>query len=83
MISSMLRQRLTLERTKTGETISDIPASVQDRIFLNQIELPVEEGDVFAWRQPSGLIKRMLVTKVTLYHTSSPLDHYEIDYVPE
>lgn len=83
MINQMLRQRLTLERTKTGETIADIPASVQRKIFINRIDLPVEEGDVLVWRQPSGLEKRMLVTNVTLYDTGSLLDHYEIDYVTE
>jgi len=60
--------------------IGGIKASVQDKIFINDIKLPIEEGDVFEYVVPSGLKQRLLITKVNLYNLNLPLDHYEIEY---
>lgn len=81
-MTSLLNQRLHLVR-KNGENFEQIPASVQKKIYVSDITIPVEEGDVFVWSQPSGVKKRMLATKVTLYNMGSSLDHYEIDYEVE
>jgi hypothetical protein len=77
-----MKQRLILER-KNGEILSDISASVQNKIYINDITLQVEEGDAFEYVLPSGLKQRLLVTKVTLYNMGRPIDHYEIEYTKD
>jgi hypothetical protein len=75
-----MAQRLTLKR-KNGQVVEDIKASVQKKIYINDIKLPIEEGDTFEYVLPSGLKRTLLATKVTLYNVGSQLDHYEIEYV--
>lgn len=82
MFDALLKQRLTLKR-KDGKIFLDIPASVQNKIYINNIKLPIEEGDIFENMLPSGLVQRLLVTKVTLYSMGRPIDHYEIEYVKD
>jgi len=76
-----MKQKLTLWR-KDGKMFPDILASVQDKIYINDIMLPIEEGDIFEYLLPSGLKQRLLVTRVTLYDTGR-LDHYEIEYTKD
>lgn len=82
MLDTIMTQRLKLIK-KSGEIFDDISASVQEKIYINDIKIPVEEGDAFEYNLPSGLRQKLLVTKVILYHTGSPLDHYEIEYVKD
>jgi len=63
-----------------GTVIDDVRASVQDKIFINDISLPVEEGDIFEQKLSSGLVRKMVVTKIQLYNMGSALDHYEITF---
>lgn len=82
MFNNFMAQRLELIK-RNSKTFKNIPASVQEKIYINDIKLPVEEGDIFEHVLPSGLKQRLLVTRVVLYNTGSPLDHYEIEYVKE
>lgn len=82
MLDNFMKQKLKLIR-KNGQVIEDVHASVQEVIYINDVKLPVEEGDIFEYKLPSGFKQRVLVTKVTLYSMNSPLDHYEIEYVKE
>jgi hypothetical protein len=52
-------------------------------IFINDIKIPIEEGDIFEYNLPSGIHQKLLVTKVTLYNIGSSLDHYEIEYIKD
>ncbi len=78
-MNSFMHQTLKLIK-QNGLEFDNIKASVQKKIFINDITLPVEEGDVFLYKQPSGLLKELVVEEVDLYNTNSLLDHYEIGY---
>lgn len=78
----LLKQRLTLIK-RNGTIVHDIPASVQDRIYINDLRIPVEEGDVLSYKLPSELERRLLVTKMVVYNLDSSLDHMELEYVVE
>jgi hypothetical protein len=82
MFDRFMTQKLKLKK-KSGEIFADVSASVQKKIYINDIKLPVEEGDIFEYVLPSGLKQRLLVTRVTLYNFGSPMDHYEVDYVKD
>ena len=82
MPDHFMTQELKLIK-KDSSVIESIRASVQEKIYINDIKLPVEEGDIFEYLLPSGLKQRLLVIKVTLYNIGSPLDHYEIEYVKD
>lgn len=79
MFEHLMKQNLKL--IKNGYIIADnIKASVQDKIYINDIKLPIEAGDSFQYILPSGQIQNLIVKKITLYNMGSPLDHYEIEY---
>lgn len=78
----LLKQRLKLIKNDST-VVENIKASVQAKIFISDITLPLEEGDMFEYVLPSGITQRLFVTKVTLFHFDSPLDHYEIEYQKE
>ena len=82
MPDHFMTQELKLMK-KDSSVVEGIRASVQEKIYINDIKLPVEEGDIFEYFLPSGLKQRLLVIKVTLYNIGSPLDHYEIEYVKD
>lgn len=77
-----MTQELKLVK-KDGSIVEGIKASVQKEIYINDIKLSVEEGDVFEYALPSGVKQKLLVTRVTLYNVGSPLDHYEIEYAKD
>lgn len=80
MLNSLLQQSLKLQR-KNGEVFEDIHASVQEKIFISDIAIPIEEGDTFEYIQPSGLKQALYVTKVMLFDTGmNSMNHYEISY---
>jgi len=83
MLNALMTQKLKLVKKGSNKIFKDIPANVQDKIFINDIKLPIEEGDMFEYKLPSGLKQKLLIVKVTLYNMNSPLDHYEIEYVKE
>lgn len=82
MFNRFMTQKLKLIK-KDSSVIESIKASVQKMIYIDNINLPVEEGDTFEYTLPSGVKQKLLVTKVTLYNIGSPLDHYEIEYVKD
>lgn len=82
MFNNFMTQELKLIK-KDSSIAEGIRASVQEKIYINDIKLPVEEGDTFEYVLPSGIKQKLLVTKVTLYNARSPLDHYEIEYVKD
>lgn len=77
-----LKQTLALKK-KDGKIIENVKASVQDIIYINDIKLPIEEGDILIYVLPSGISQNMLVTRVTLFNFGSILDHYEVEYVKD
>ncbi|MFM2381766.1 MAG: hypothetical protein RLZZ76_533 [Candidatus Parcubacteria bacterium] len=81
-MSSLFKQRLKLIKTDS-RVFEEVKASVQEKIYINDITLPIEEGDVFEYVLPSGILQILHVTKVTLYNVGSSLDHYEITYQKE
>ena len=82
MFEHFMKQELKLVKKDSPE-MEGIKASVQDKIYINDIKLPVEEGDIFEHTLPSGVKQSLLVTKVTLYNVGSRLDHYKIEYVKD
>lgn len=54
MINNLLKQKLTLKR-KNGKVFPNILASVQEKIYINDISVPIEEGDSLVHVLPSGL----------------------------
>jgi len=82
MFEHLMKQELKLVK-KDHSVVEGIKASVQERIYINDIKLSVEEGDVFEYTLPSGVKQKLLVTKVILYNVELPLDHYEIEYVKD
>ncbi len=82
MFDNFMIQRLKLIK-KDSSIIEGIKASVQAKIFINDIKLPIEEGDIFEYTLSSGINQKLLVTKVTLYNVGSSLDHYKIEYIKD
>ncbi len=61
-MGSLMRDRVTLVKPD-GRRFPNIRASVQkDKIFIDDAKLPVEEGDFFECRLPSGLVETYRVT---------------------
>ena len=79
MFDKFMNQNLILIK-ENGTKIEGIKASVQKKIYINDIELPIKEGDTFEFTSSSGEIQRLLVSNVVLYNVGSPLDHYEVEY---
>jgi hypothetical protein len=79
MFESFVKQDLKLIK-KDGSEVGNIKASVQEKICIDDIKLPIEEGDVFEYVMPSGIKQRLLVVDVILYNMGSHLDHYEIEF---
>jgi len=82
MFDDFMTQELKLTK-KNSSIIEGIKANVQNMIFINDIKIPIEEGDIFEYNLPSGIHQKLLVTKVTLYNIGSSLDHYEIEYIKD
>jgi hypothetical protein len=81
-MSTLFKQRLKLIKADSS-VFEDIKASIQEKIYINDITIPVEEGDFFEYVLPSGIVQILHVTKMTLYNVGSTLDHYEIEYHKE
>ena len=79
---SFMTEKLKLIK-QTGMVIDNIAASVQKKIYINDVKLPIEEGDIFEYQLPSGINRRLLITNFVVYNTGSQLDHMEIDYVKD
>ncbi len=74
-----MRDNLVLTRKESGKRIEGIKGSVQNKIYLTDVKIPIEKGDIFEQELPSGLKKRMIVTEVHV-----PMGHhYEIEYVSD
>jgi len=78
----MWNQNLKLIK-KDERVFENIRANVQKKIYIPDIKIPIDIGDVFEWKTPSGQVLKLLVTDFQLYNMGSTLDHYEIEYVKE
>lgn len=59
--SDLLNDRVSLIN-RDGRRFDDLPASVQSgKIFTNDPRIPIEDGDCFERRTPSGVIERFQV----------------------
>ena len=80
MISErLLSDRITILKAN-GEKFENISASVQKKIYINEVELPIEDGDTIEQTLPSGVVKKLLVTDVNVASGMSGPDHVEISY---
>ena len=79
MFDRHLKQKLVINKAD-GSKITDIKASVQEIIYVGDITVPIEEGDIVEYVMPSGVLQKLLITKVTLYNMGSSLDHYELEF---
>ncbi len=79
---TFMTERLRLIKAD-GTIIENIPASIQKKIFINDVKIPVEEGDILEFKLPSGIERRLLVTDMVVYATGSQLDHMELTVVKE
>jgi hypothetical protein len=80
MISGrLLSDRITIFKA-SGEKFENVSASVQKKIFINEVELPIEDGDTIEQTLPSGVVKKFLVTDVNVASGMNGPDHVEISY---
>lgn len=63
-----------------GRIFENIPSDVQDGIiFLNDVTIPVEKGDIIKREIPSGICEKYIVTNSIYYNGDSYIPpHYEI-----
>ena len=80
MISSILLQDHITIFKASGVIFKDLKASVQERIFINEVELPIEDGDTIEQELPSGIVKRFIITDVKVANGIGGPDHVEISY---
>lgn len=65
-----------------GTVIKDVAASVQKKIYLKDITLPVEVGDTVEQLLPSGLMRVMIVTGCRVYDVDDPdINHISLEYI--
>jgi hypothetical protein len=80
MISDMLLpDRITIFKAN-GEKYTNIQASVQKKIYINEVALPIEDGDTVEQSLPSGLVKKFVITDVHIASGIGGPDHVEISY---
>ena len=80
MISNMLLpDRITIFKA-SGKKYRDIPANIQKKIYINDVTLPIEDGDTVEQVLPSGLVKKFVVTDVHIASGIGGPDHVEISY---
>jgi len=74
----LMQDRVTLLK-KSGKRFENIMASVQkDKIFTNDKRIPIEEGDVFERKLPSGIIERYTVLDAGYYEGMGGIEsHYQ------
>lgn len=75
----MLQDHITILKP-SGVVYKDIRASVQKKIFINEVTLPIEDGDTIEQTLPSGLIKKYIITDVHVASGISGPNHVEISY---
>lgn len=78
MLDYFMTEKLILIK-KDSKRIEDIKASVQDRIYINDVHIPIEEEDIFEYINPAGITNYFKVTKV-IYYNHPQLGHIEVDY---
>jgi leucyl aminopeptidase (aminopeptidase T) len=79
---TFMTERLRLVKAD-GTVVDDIPASVQKKIYINDVKVPVEEGDILEFELLSGIKRRLLVTDMVVYAMGSQLDHMELTFVKD
>ena len=61
IFSEFFNAKVTLKK-QNGEEYTDIPASVQSKkIFIDDVSIPIEEGDHLVRKLPNGLEEYYLV----------------------
>ena len=78
MFDYFMTEKLKLIK-KDSSTVEDVKASVQDKIYINDTSLPIEEGDLFEYTNPAKVVEYLRITKVQ-YYNHPRLGHIEIDY---
>ncbi len=64
---------------KDSSRIKNIKASVQNKIYINDVTLPIVEGDILEHSNSAG-IKNFLKVVNAIYYDHSRLGHIEIEY---
>ncbi len=78
MSNHSIYQNLILIK-KNLKKIEGIKASVQDKIYINDTLIPVEEGDIFQHTNSAGIVSNLKAASV-IYYNHSTMGHIEIDY---
>ncbi len=70
---------------KNGRRFEDIKASVQqDKIFLFDIKIPVEEGDIFERVLPNGILEKYVIHDAGYYEGVAGINsHYQCHVMKE
>ncbi len=77
-LRNMLRDRVTLVK-QDGRRFEDLRASVQsDKVFTDDPQLPIEEGDTFERILPNGLLERYTIIDRGFMEGMGPItSHYQ------
>ncbi len=84
MMSGMLNDKVSLVK-KDGTIYNDIKANVQPtKIFINDGELPIEEGDIIERELPNGLKEKYIVLDRGFFPKQMGFDaHYQCNVKKE
>ena len=73
-MKSLMNQKVKLVK-QNDDVIENIPASVQKQIFIMDIKVPIEEGDIIEYILPSNIKRTLSITKVNLFNAGTEFDH--------
>jgi hypothetical protein len=78
MLEGFLTDRVTLVK-KDGQRFEDLPASVQPTLIVTQDpKIPIEDGDQFERRIPSGVVEIFLIVDAGFYQAFGGVTaHYQ------
>lgn len=78
MLNHFMSENLILIK-RNLKNIEGIMASVQDKIYINDISIAIEEGDIFQHTNSAGFKNTLMVLNV-IYHNHPRMGHIEINY---
>lgn|GEM_PF-1385629 len=78
MLDRFMTEQLTLTK-KDSRRIEGIKANVQDKIYIKDVSISVEEDDIFEHTNLAGAPHYLKVTKV-IYYNHPSMGHIEINY---
>ena len=78
LFENLMKDKVTLVK-HDGRQFKDIKASVQpDKIFTNDANIPIEEGDIFERTLPNGIVERYKILDAGFYTgIGSIKSHYQ------